>query len=409
MFDLDKWQEIYETVNKNKLRTFLTGFSVAWGIFMLIILLGSGYGLENGVKKEFEGDAVNYLSINGGVTSKPYKGMKPGRFIQMENAEEEMLSVLSNVDKSSNRTRLWQINTISYKNQYGTFDVFAVSPDYSEVERLVMTSGRFLNQIDMTETRKVVALGRLVYEELFKGAEALEKYVNIGGVPFKVIGVFNDPGNDRDLERVYIPTSAGQRVFGMGENLNSIQLMLGNASVEESQQTVDEVKAAMSEKFKFDPTDNRALFIWNSIEEYQQFMDLFASIRLFIWFIGIGTIIAGIVGVSNIMMIVVKERTKEIGVRKALGATPWSIVSLILQESIVITALAGYIGLVLGVGLLELVGGSFKGDSYFANPEVNINVALGATLILIIAGALAGFVPAKKAASVKPVVALRDE
>jgi putative ABC transport system permease protein len=233
MFDLDKWQEIYETVNKNKLRTFLTGFSVAWGIFMLIILLGSGYGLENGVKKEFEGDAVNYLSINGGVTSKPYKGMKPGRFIQMENAEEEMLSVLSNVDKSSNRTRLWQINTISYKNQYGTFDVFAVSPDYSEVERLVMTSGRFLNQIDMTETRKVVALGRLVYEELFKGAEALEKYVNIGGVPFKVIGVFNDPGNDRDLERVYIPTSAGQRVFGMGENLNSIQLMLGNASVEE--------------------------------------------------------------------------------------------------------------------------------------------------------------------------------
>jgi putative ABC transport system permease protein len=179
--------------------------------------------------------------------------------------------------------------------------------------------------------------------------------------------------------------------------------------LKKSQQTVDEVKAAMSEKFKFDPTDNRALFIWNSIEEYQQFMDLFASIRLFIWFIGIGTIIAGIVGVSNIMMIVVKERTKEIGVRKALGATPWSIVSLILQESIVITALAGYIGLVLGVGLLELVGGSFKGDSYFANPEVNINVALGATLILIIAGALAGFVPAKKAASVKPVVALRDE
>jgi putative ABC transport system permease protein len=409
MFDLDKWQEIYETVNKNKLRTFLTGFSVAWGIFMLIILLGSGYGLENGVKKEFEGDAVNYLSINGGVTSKPYKGMKPGRFIQMENAEEEMLSVLSNVDKSSNRTRLWQINTISYKNQYGTFDVFAVSPDYSEVESLVMTSGRFLNQIDMTETRKVVALGRLVYEELFKGAEALEKYVNIGGVPFKVIGVFNDPGSDRDLERVYIPTSAGQKVFGMGQRLNSIQLMLGNASVEESQQTVEEVKKAMSERFKFDPTDNRALFVRNSIENYQQYMDLFASIRIFIWFIGIGTIIAGIVGVSNIMMIVVKERTKEIGVRKAIGATPWSIISLILQESIVITAFAGYVGLVLGVGLLEMAGGAFQGDSYFANPEVNINVALGATLILIVAGALAGFVPAKKAASVKPVVALRDE
>ncbi len=410
MFDLDKWQEIYETIKKNKLRTFLTGFSVAWGIFMLIILLGSGYGLENGVRKEFAGDAVNYISINGGVTSKPYKGMKPGRFIQMENKDHDMLAGLSNVDKSSARSRLWQINTINYKDQYGTFDVFAISPDYRYVEDLEMISGRFLNENDQMETRKVVSLGRLVYEDLFKGGvNAIDEYVNIGGVPFKVIGVFNDPGSDRDLQRVYLPASTGQRVFGMGERVNSVQLMLGDATVEESYQTVEEIKASMSDRFKFDPTDTRAIFIFNSIENYQQFMDLFASIRIFIWFIGIGTIIAGIVGVSNIMMIVVKERTKEIGVRKALGATPWSIISLILQESILITAFAGYIGLVLGVGLLELIGGSFQGDSYFANPEVNINVALGATVILIIAGALAGFVPARKAASVKPVVALRDE
>jgi len=409
MFDLDKWQEIFETISKNKLRTILTGFSVAWGIFMLIILLGSGYGLENGVRQEFAGDAVNYLSINGGVTSKAYKGMKPGRRIRFENEDHEILAGLSNVDMSSDRSRLWQISTINYKNQYGTFDIFAISPDYKYVEALVMTEGRFLNQKDQEETRKVAALGRLVYEELFKGEPAVEKYINIGGVPFKVIGVFNDPGSDRDLQRVYITTSAGQRVFGMGERINSVQLMLGDASVEESYQTVEEVKSSMSEKFKFDPADTRALFVYNSIENYQQFMDLFASIRLFVWFIGIGTIIAGIVGVSNIMMIVVKERTKEIGVRKALGATPWSIVSLILQESIMITAFAGYIGLVLGVGLLELISGNFQGDSYFANPEVNINVALGATAILIIAGALAGFVPARKAASVKPVIALRDE
>jgi putative ABC transport system permease protein len=410
MFDLDKWQEIYETIKKNKLRTFLTGFSVAWGIFMLIILLGSGYGLENGVRKEFAGDAVNYISINGGVTSKPYKGMKPGRFIQMENKDLKTLSTLSNVDKYSSRSRLWQINTINYRDQYGTFDVFAISPDYRYVEDIEMISGRFLNENDQQETRKVVSLGRLVYEDLFKGGiNAIDEYVNIGGVPFKVIGVFNDPGSDRDLQRVYLPASTGQRVFGMGERVNSVQLMLGDATVEESYQTVEEIKASMSDRFKFDPTDTRALFIFNSIENYQQFMDLFASIRIFIWFIGIGTIIAGIVGVSNIMMIVVKERTKEIGVRKALGATPWSIISLILQESILITAFAGYVGLVLGVGLLELIGGSFQGDSYFANPEVNINVALGATVILIVAGALAGFVPARKAASVKPVVALRDE
>lgn len=409
MFDLDKWQEIFETIKKNKLRTLLTGFSVAWGIFMLIILLGSGYGLENGVRKEFEGDAVNYLSINGGVTSKAYKGMKPGRFIQFKNEDHDILAGLSNVDKSASRTRLWRISTINYKNQYGTFDVFAISPDYKYVEDLTMIHGRFLNENDQEKTRKVASLGRIVYEELFKGEDAIDKYVNIGGVPFKVIGVFNDPGSDRDLQRIYIPTSTGQRVFGMGERVNSVQLMLGDATVEESIETVNEIKSSMSEKFKFDPSDTRALFIFNSIQNYQQFMDLFASIRIFIWFIGIGTIIAGIVGVSNIMMIVVKERTKEIGVRKALGATPWSIVSLILQESIMITAFAGYVGLVLGVGLLELISGSFQGDSYFANPEININIALGATFILIIAGALAGFVPAQKAASVKPVIALRDE
>jgi len=409
MFDLDKWQEIFETIKKNKLRTILTGFSVAWGIFMLIILLGSGYGLENGVRKEFEGDAVNYLSINGGVTSKAYKGMKPGRFIQFKNEDHDILDRLSNVEMSASRTRLWQISTINYKQQYGTFDVFAISPDYKYVEDLNMISGRFLNKNDQDKTRKVASLGRIVFEELFKGESAIDKYINVGGVPFKVIGVFNDPGSDRDLQRIYIPTSTGQRVFGMGERVNSIQLMLGDASVEESYQTVSEIKSSMSEKFKFDPSDTRALFIFNSIENYQQFMNLFASIRIFIWFIGIGTIIAGIVGVSNIMMIVVKERTKEIGVRKALGATPWSIVSLILQESIMITAFAGYIGLVLGVGLLELISGSFSGDSYFANPEININVALGATIILVIAGALAGFVPAQKAASVKPVIALRDE
>ena len=409
MFDLDKWQEIFETISKNKLRTFLTGFSVAWGIFMLIVLLGSGYGLENGVKQEFEGDAVNYLSINGGVTSKAYKGMKPGRFIQFKNEDHDILSKLSFVDKSSSRSRLFQISTISYKNEYGTFDVFAISPDYQYVESIEMIEGRFLNENDQEETRKVVALGRLVYEALFKGENAVGEYVNIGGIAFKVIGVFNDPGSDRDLLRVYLPTNTGQRVFGMGDRINSVQLMLGDASVEESQKTAAEIKEAMSLKYKFDPQDTRALFIFNSIENYKQFMTLFASIRLFIWFIGIGTIIAGIVGVSNIMMIVVKERTKEIGIRKALGATPWSIISLILQESILITAFAGYVGLVLGVGLLQLVADNLQGASYFSNPEIDINIALGATLILVISGALAGFVPAKKAASVKPVIALRDE
>jgi len=409
MFDIDKWQEIYETISKNKLRTFLTGFSVAWGIFMLIILLGSGYGLENGVKQEFEGDAVNYLSVYGGITSVAHQGMKTGRRIRFKNEDLPLLSHLSHVEKTSTRNRLWRIKSVNYKSEYGTFDIFAVAPNYGEVEKIIIVEGRFLNDNDQKEYRKVASIGRLVKEALFKEESAVGKNINIGNVSFKVIGVFNDPGYDRDLLRIYIPTATGQKVFGLGENIRTVQLILGDATAKQSAQTEKEIKQALATKYKFDPEDPRAVRIYNTIEEYEKFMNLFASIRLFIWFIGVGTIVAGIVGVSNIMMIVVKERTKEIGIRKALGATPWSIVSLILQESILITAFAGYIGLVVGVGLLQLVANNLQGVSYFANPEIDINVALGATLILVIAGALAGFVPARKAAAVKPVIALRDE
>lgn len=409
MFDLDKWQEIFSTIRKNKLRTILTGFSVAWGIFMLIILLGSGYGLENGVKQQFTGDAVNYLSINGGITSMPYKGMRAGRFLQFTNEEKDQLGALEGVERSSGRSGIRADNTLSYKNEYGTFDIFSVSPDYKYVESLVMLKGRYLNEIDYNEYRKVVVLGKIVEEALFKGEDPLGKYIKVGGVPFKVIGSFDDPGGDRDLRRIYIPLTTAQRVFNMGNRVRSILLNLGDADVDESYQMVETIRHELSEKLKFDPTDPRALFIYNSIENYQRFMNLFSNIRLFIWIIGIGTIIAGIVGVSNIMMIIVKERTKEIGIRKSMGATPWSIISLILQESILITAFAGYIGLVLGVGLLELVSGLLPETDYFANPEVNIQVAIYATLLLVFSGALAGFVPARKAASVKPVVALRDE
>ena len=409
MFDLDKWQEIFNTISKNKLRTFLTGFSVAWGIFMLVLLLGSGYGLENGVRKDFEGDAVNYISINPGVTSQAYKGMKPGRRLRFTNDERNTLGALSYVEKSSSRTQIWRNNLLSYGNEYGTFDIFAISPEYRFVESLSMTEGRFINDIDIQDYRKVVAVGRLAYEALFKGKPAVGEYIIVSGVPFKVVGVFDDPGVDRDLQRVYIPISTAQRVFNLGNNINNVCLMLGDAGVSESQDVVEEVKAVLSEQMKFNPSDPRALFIYNSIENYRKFMNLFASIRLFIWVIGIGTIIAGIVGVSNIMMIVVKERTKEIGIRKALGATPGSIVALILHESVLITAVAGYLGLVVGVGLLELVSKSLPSIDYFANPEINIGVAVGATLILIVSGALAGYMPARRAAAVKPVIALRDE
>jgi putative ABC transport system permease protein len=410
MFDLDKWQEIFSTIRRNKLRTFLTGFSVAWGIIMLVILLGSGYGLENGVKKEFSGDAVNYLSINGGLTTKAYKGMKPGTFVQLNNEDYLSLKQTKGVTSTSARSRIFGNSVLSYQNEYGSYDIFAVHPEYGEVESLKTIKGRYLNQTDVRESRKVVSIGKIVEQAIYKGkVEPVGTYLMVNGVPFLVIGVFDDPGGERDLSRVYIPATTAQQVFNRGNSIDNISLIMNGADEKTSIAAEEVVRQQLSARHKFDPTDQRAVFIFNTIKEYKKFLDLFWSIRLFIWIIGIGTIIAGIVGVSNIMMIVVKERTKEIGVRKALGASPWSIISLIMQEAVLITSVAGYTGLVIGVVLLELVGNAIKGVDYFANPEINLQVAIGATILLIFAGMIAGLVPAKRAASVKPVEALRDE
>lgn len=410
MFDLDKWQEIFSTIRRNKLRTFLTGFSVAWGIIMLVILLGSGYGLENGVKKEFSGDAVNYLSINGGLTTKAYKGMKPGTFVQLNNEDYLSLKQTKGVTSTSARSRIFGNSVLSYQNEYGSYDIFAVHPEYGEVESLKTIKGRYLNQTDVRESRKVVSIGKIVEQAIYKGkVEPVGTYLMVNGVPFLVIGVFDDPGGERDLSRVYIPATTAQQVFNRGNSIDNISLIMNGADEKTSIAAEEVVRQQLSARHKFDPTDQRAVFIFNTIKEYKKFLDLFWSIRLFIWIIGIGTIIAGIVGVSNIMMIVVKERTKEIGVRKALGASPWSIISLIMQEAVLITSVAGYTGLVIGVVLLELVGNAIKGVDYFANPEINLQVVIGATILLIFAGMIAGLVPAKRAASVKPVEALRDE
>jgi putative ABC transport system permease protein len=413
ILDIDKWQEIFSTMKKNKLRTFLTGFSVAWGIFMLIILLGSGNGLENGVRKEFEGDATNTLWVWGGQTSVPYKGLQAGRNVSLTNEDYDIVSTkVDNIDKISSRLNIWQNNTISYGNQYGNYDIIACHPAYGYYETLEILKGRFLNTQDIEGYYKYVVISTVVKDALFKdkNEDPVGKYINVSTVPFKIIGIFTDPGGDRDLRRIYIPVSTAQRVFNMANRISNMAVLTKDVSVGESNLMVEDIRQNLAAKHKFDPTDQRAVGIFNNLENYQKFIKLFASIRIFVWIIGIGTIIAGIVGVSNIMMIVVKERTQEIGIRKSMGATPWSVISLILQESILITAFAGYIGLVLGVGLLELIKPVFAtSESFFKNPEVNFHIAISATALLIICGALAGFVPARKAARVKPVEALRYE
>ena len=410
MFDTDKWQEIFSTMKKNKLRTFLTGFSVAWGIFMLMILLGSANGLQNGVNKEFGSSATDTIWVWSGQTSLPYKGMKPGRNVQLVNEDyDEIKSKVQGIDKSSSRYNMWGSNTLAYKKQYGTFNVRNVYPDYAHIEKIKIVKGRFVNDPDIEQFRKVTIISTQVEEALFKGEDPMGKYISVNGVPFKVAGVFTDDDNrDDNMQTIYLPITTAQRVFSGDNRINTIALTVGDASVEESKQIEQEVKSKLAAIHKFDPADPRAIFTWNSLEEFQRFTRLFRSIEIFIWVIGFFTIIAGIVGVSNIMMIVVKDRTKEIGIRKAMGATPWSIISLILQESLIITSFAGYVGLVLGVVVLESVGSKIE-SQFFSQPSVDLRVALYSLLLLVLSGALAGFIPARRAAAIKPIEALRDE
>lgn len=397
-------------MSKNRLRTFLTGFSVAWGIFMLIILLGSGTGLENGVKKQFEGDAVNNVWINAGQISIPYEGRKPGTQINFRNDDYHVLKKeLEHADFISPRFNIWWNSNISYGKEYGSFDVICIHPDYRAVEDLKVQEGRFLNVSDVRGYRKSVAIGKAVKEALFKEESPVGKFIKVSGVPFQVVGWFDDVGGDRDIRRVYLPYTTAQRVYSNTDRFWAISINT-HANTEESREMEDQIRHTLAKRHKFDPEDHRAVFVFNGVENFQQFMNLFKGIRIFIWIIGIGTIIAGIVGVSNIMMIVVKERTREIGIRKSLGATPLSIINMVLMESILITTLAGYIGLFFGVGLLELAAPLFENsDSFFSNPEVNFNIALSATAILIAAGAIAGFIPARKASAIRPVEALKEE
>ncbi len=411
MFDLDKWQEIFSTINKNRLRTFLTGFSVAWGIFMLILLLGSGKGLQNGAENQFAGNAINSVWISPGKTSLPYKGYKPDRNIRLENDDFKDIQLhQKGVENLSARKYLQGSGSTTYNGKTGNFDILGCLPGEQEAEQITIIEGRFINQLDVNEAKKVACIGIDMKIELFgNDASPIGEYVNISGIPFKVVGYFSDQGGDRDVRRAWIPLSTHQKVFGDPMRVDRIVMTTGDASIEEAEQIVSELRTRLSQRLNFDPTDERAVYIRNRAEFFQKFVQLFFGIRVFIWIIGCGTILAGIVGVSNIMMIVVKERTREIGIRKALGATSSSIIGMIMQEAIFITVVAGYIGLSLGVGLLEWAGDMLQGNKFFLNPEVDIKVAVGATVLLIISGSLAGFIPAIRASRIQPVVALRED
>jgi len=408
MFEISIWQEVLSTMRKNLLRTILTSFSVFWGIFILMILLGSGNGLKEGVMHNFS-DANNCVWLWGGRTSKAYGGFNKGRKIQLKNDDIQFLGhSYENLENLSGNINLPGAITVSYKNNYDNYNVQAILPGHQATENVQLIQGRLLNILDIEQYRKVTIIGKDVKEQILKDEDPIGKYVNIREIPFLVVGVFDDI-HPNELKRLYIPISVAHKTFIPGSNIGTLTFTLDDYSVDESESLVEEVKQSIALKHRFDAEDPRALGNWNALKEYKKMQALFNGINVFVGVMGIFTLIAGIVGVSNIMLIVVRERTKEIGIRKAIGATPGSVVGLIIFESIIITSIAGYLGLLCGISLLELLAGKMPASDFFRNPGVDFRIAVGAALLVVFAGALAGFVPARKASRIKPIVALRDE
>lgn len=410
MFDFDKWSEIFNSIRRHKLRTALTALGVFWGIFMLVILLGAGKGLQNGVEYEFRDDATNSIWIRRGTTSEAYNGLPKGRRIQFDNDDYDYLAnTFKQIDHLTARFYLSGDQTVAYGKTKLSFPVRAVHPGHKYLENSVMIEGRYINDTDLREFRKTTVLGRVAKEGIFGKEEknVIGKEISIGGIVYTIVGIYEDTGGEDEMRVIYIPVSTAQKVYSGTKELHQLMFTAGDASVEEMKKIEAQVRRDFAARKQFAPDDQRALFITNAAEEFQQFQNLFWAIRTFVWFVGIGTLLAGVIGVSNIMLIVVKDRTKEIGIRKALGATPYSIVSMILQEAIFITAVAGYLGLLAGTGVIALMS-SLEVD-YFRNPQVNFGVALTATVVLVIAGALAGLMPARQAARINPVVAMKSD
>ena len=415
MFDLERWQEIFDTIRKNKLRTFLTGLSVASGIFILVILLGFGQGMQNGIAKEFEEDAATSVWVWPGVTTKQYKGLNPGRRIQLRNENYNFSAALLEDQIEYKSPRFFVRNTtLNFGKESLGYAVQGVSAQFQFIENEFISQGRFLNVTDEVNTAKVAIIGNKIKRDVFKDTlNPIGQFLDISGIQFKIVGVYGDVGGEREEERVYIPITTAQKVFNGADYVNNLTYTLPpaenfDAAVAQSIRFKNELQSYLQQAHQVAPDDTSAIQVWNPMEEAKRFYSLMGGIKFFFWFVGVCTIIAGVVGVSNIMLIVVKERTREIGIRKALGAKPWSIVGMILHEAIFITAIAGFTGLIFSMGLLELVGPHVEVD-YILNPSVNFNVALTTVFVLILAGAIAGFFPAWKAARVHVIEALRDE
>ncbi len=407
---LDSWQEVWSLLRRNKLRTALTGMSVAWGIFMLVILLASGHGLAQGVRYDFRDDATNSIWIRGRQTSIAHQGNPPGRRVSFENADLEAVArEVPGVEHITARFYLWNRNSVSRGTRSGQFDVRGCHPDHLYLERTQMLSGRFINAADIKQRRKVAVIGPAVRDALFGDDPFLSEYIDIGGASYQVVGLYEDEGSPNELRKIYIPISTAQLVYRGGESIHHIMYTIGDATLAQSQAMEAQTRELLARRHGFSVDDRNALSVSNNLARFERVNNVLRWLDLFVWIVGIGTVLSGVIGVGNIMLISVKERTREIGIRKALGATPGQIVRMVLMEALLVTSVAGYSGLVVATLVVEWVNANVPPGDFFRDPRVDFRAAVIAVLVLIIAGAIAGLVPALRAARVSPVVAMRED
>lgn len=414
-------KEIWSTSKRNKLRTSLTGFAVAWGIFMLIFLLGAGNGLINAQLQQSTRFLANSMRVFPGETSKAYKGLKEGRSITLNDKD----ILISNqtygqyVDDVGGRLEQYNVN-INYGDNYvASQSLVGVAPTHPKIDKTELIAGRFINEIDMKEQRKNVVLSRSQAKELCKDYRSLVgKNVKISNLNFQVVGIYKDDESRNNTE-AFIAYSTIKTIYAKGDDAGSLEFTIKNLKTrEDNEQFEKNYRASINNNHQAAPDDERTIWLWNRYMDNIQMNQGIAIMQTALWIVGLFTLLSGIVGVSNIMLITVKERTREFGVRKAIGAKPWSILKLIITESIIITSFFGYIGMVCGVAANEIMDatighttvdtGLFKA-AMFVNPTVGIGTCIGATITIVIAGTIAGLIPAIKAARIRPIEALRAE
>jgi ABC-type antimicrobial peptide transport system, permease component len=419
MFDLDRFQEIWVTITRNKTRSLLTGFGVFWGIFMLVIMLGAGQGLENGMMKGLDGFATNSCFFYTSPTSEPYKGFKKGRRWDIHNRDIEVLKrTVKELEYAS--PMLWGArgtNNVARNDRAGSFTVRGLHPNYSKIEQQRMKYGRFINEVDILQKRKVCVIGTSVYEELFKRNEnPLGHYIRVNGVYYQVVGVASGVSRvsigGRSSEQVAIPFSTMQQITNQGDVVHFMGATARKGYTAE--QLEDRIKEVLRAQNNIAPTDLQAVGSFNLEKQFKMFDNLFLGISSLIWIVGMGTLLAGIIGVSNIMLVTVRERTREIGVRRALGAKPLTILNQVVSESLLLTSLAGVLGLCFGVGLLAAVNTGLEsmpdtGNTFFSNPIIPFYVAVVSFGVLLVSGLIAGVLPAWRALQIKAIDAIREE